>query len=211
MGSIGRFVITLGIAAALVSACTAAEAREWAPTASGTQADILDITGTGASDVFAVGDFGTVLHYDGAAWSTVRRSRRGPHLRAVWGSSPNNVFVVGDYGLILHYDGTAWSARDSVTENHLRGVWGSGPSDIFVTGWNGTVLHYDGEDWSVMRSGSKANLYGIWGSGARDVFVVGDQGVILRGVCGSGLHRVLAVGRGGEALCYNRANAAPSE
>ena len=50
---------------------------------------------------------GTILHYDGAAWTpSTRRSRseEKPNLYGVWGSGPNDVWIVGD-GVALHYTG----------------------------------------------------------------------------------------------------------
>jgi uncharacterized repeat protein (TIGR01451 family) len=60
------------------------------------------VWGSGGSDVFAVGDVGTILHYDGAAWSAMSSGTSGG-FRGVWGSSGGDVFAVGSNGTILHY------------------------------------------------------------------------------------------------------------
>jgi hypothetical protein len=36
---------------------------------SGTTDDIYNVWGSSGSDVFAAGDFRSILHYDGSAWS----------------------------------------------------------------------------------------------------------------------------------------------
>jgi hypothetical protein len=65
-----------------------------------------------------VGQSGTILHYDGVAWSAMS-SGTGYSLRGVWGSSGADVFAVGEDRTILRYDGTAWTAMNtSVTNNH---------------------------------------------------------------------------------------------
>jgi hypothetical protein len=46
-----------------------------------------------------VGD-GTILHYDGAAWTEVQTLEQ--QLNGVWGSSPADVFAVGEDGTIMH-------------------------------------------------------------------------------------------------------------
>jgi hypothetical protein len=59
-----------------------------------------EIWGSSATDVFAVGEDGVVLHYDGAAWTLATPTRAG--LLGVWGSSPGDVYAVGAAGTILH-------------------------------------------------------------------------------------------------------------
>ena len=60
--------------------------------------------GSSGSDVFAVGEDGTILHYDGSGWSAMSSGTTN-ELYGVWGSSGSDVFAVGDGGTILHYDG----------------------------------------------------------------------------------------------------------
>jgi hypothetical protein len=82
------------------------------------------VWGASASDVFAVGMEGTILHYDGAAWRAMQ-SPTTETLMDVWGTSPEDVFAVGHGGTILHYDGTVWRAMESGTDANLWGVWGA--------------------------------------------------------------------------------------
>ena len=56
-----------------------------------------------AGDVFAVGEGGTILHYDETGWSAMS-SGTGYELNGVWGSSGSDIFVVGEDGTILHYE-----------------------------------------------------------------------------------------------------------
>jgi hypothetical protein len=56
--------------------------------------------------VFAVGWEGTIVHYDGAAWSAMSSGTTND-LSGVWGSSGSDVFAVGGGGTILHYSGPA--------------------------------------------------------------------------------------------------------
>src|SRR5678816_2989028 len=57
------------------------------------------VWGSGTNDAWAVGDAGTILHWDGHAWiqipSTTPRA-----LLAVSGSAPDNVWAVGAVGTI---------------------------------------------------------------------------------------------------------------
>src|SRR5438445_3430450 len=70
--------------------------------------------GSASNDVWAVGEGGTILHWDGTAWSA-SASGTGNLLYSVWGSASNDVWGVDDRGTILHWDGTAWSVSSSET------------------------------------------------------------------------------------------------
>jgi len=151
---------------------------------SGTTNNLKDVWGSSATDIFAVGADGIILHYDGnpeGTWSAMDSSITTNTLNGVWGSSASDVFAVGDDGIILHYDGNpegTWSVMDnSISSSTLNDVWGSSPSDVFAVGWNGTILHYDddGSGWDAIGSQETQAHYfgGVWGSSATDVYVVG--------------------------------------
>jgi photosystem II stability/assembly factor-like uncharacterized protein len=74
------------------------------------------IWGASPSDVFAVGDNGNIIHYDGNVWSTMNTGTI-INLTGVWGSSPSDVFAVGLSGTILHYNGKTWSTMVSAVPN----------------------------------------------------------------------------------------------
>ncbi len=142
------------------------------------------IWGSSPTDVFAVGDYENINHFNGITWSVQGYfNPLGPWhwWYGIWGSSGNNVFAVG-YGAITNvyrYDGSVWSSMTSGTTTQLNGIWGSSGSDVFAVGGNGSILHYDGSVWSPMTSGTTQTLYGIWGSSGSDVFAVGVNGTIL--------------------------------
>src|SRR6476661_4859931 len=76
--------------------------------------DSLRVWGLSGNNAFAVGGRGTILHYDGSAWSPMT-SGTSQVLRTAWGSSGSDVFAVGAAGTILHYNGSAWSPMASRT------------------------------------------------------------------------------------------------
>jgi hypothetical protein len=98
---------------------------------------LFAIWGSGPTDIFAVGDAGTILHYDGTAWTSMV-SNTTETLHAVGGTGPTDVFVVGDGSTILHYNGVNWMpvrAKDTTT---IRGLWSS-PGATFFVGDNGSI------------------------------------------------------------------------
>ena len=126
------------------------------------------VWGSEASDVWAVGDYGTIQHWDGTAWSCVW-SGTTDNLYSVWGTSASDIWAVGQFGTIKHWDGSAWTKVPSGTTNGLTNVWGNGASDIWAVGNSGTIVHWDGSAWTSVPSGTTNSFLGVWGSGANDV------------------------------------------
>jgi hypothetical protein len=134
----------------------------------------------GASDAWAVGSAGAILHFDADAFQWVSvPSDTASALRAAWGSAANDIWAVGDAGTIVHWDGTAWSTVASGTAQSLLAVWGSAPDAAWAVGQAGTVLHWNGAAWGAVAGGTTRDLFGVWGSGVADVWAVGDLGIIL--------------------------------
>lgn len=139
---------------------------------------LLGVWGSAPDDIFAVGDGGTVLHYNGTDWGGMT-SNTTASLTAVWGSSGTDVFAVGFGGTIIYYNGLGWSPMTSGTGNDLLAIWGSSGSDIYAVGEAGTVLYFNGTNWSTIAIGISNWLWGVWGSASNDVYAVGDNGRIL--------------------------------
>jgi len=141
--------------------------------------NLRGVWGSGASDVYAVGHGGTILHYNGTSWSS-QTSGTTNNLYGVWGYDSSNVFAVGYGGTILYSTGSgSWTAQTSGTTNTLYSVWGSSASNVFAVGASGTILKYNGTSWSSQTSNTTNTLYSVEGSGASDVFAVGASGTIL--------------------------------
>jgi formylglycine-generating enzyme required for sulfatase activity len=160
--------------------------------------NLNSVWGESPSDVFAVGGYGTILHFDGSAWSAMKGETRD-ELHRVWGASVSDVYTVGGE-TILHYDGNSWS---KLTPNHdrkirvkgdLAGVWGDASNDLFVVGPYGEIYHIERASWrrikeartlewavesELFSSAAGRNhyafrLFGVWGTPAMDVYAVGE-------------------------------------
>jgi hypothetical protein len=138
------------------------------------------VHGFAHDDVWAVGAEGTVVHFDGVAWTTVR-SDPAYTLWGIWGSSSTDLWAVGGdvmHGVpsvLLHYDGTDWTQEMSVAndDDMYFKIWGSGPSDIWAVSERGVTIHYDGVGWTPVASGTNQRLITVNGSGPADVYAVG--------------------------------------
>ncbi len=175
----------------------ASEAFTITPMSSGTTSTLYGVWGSSATDVFAVGASGTILHYDGSTWSPMT-SDATLALYDVWGdSATSDVFAMGHVHdspilpyCVFHYDGSVWSNMEIPylgVDPALYGIWGASANDVFAVGRGSVmvgnvqprILHYDGSSWSEMMNygGSIHNvwLHDVWGDPATsDVFAVGD-------------------------------------
>ena len=142
-----------------------------------TENTLYGIWGSSSTDVFAVGVYGTIVHYDGSRW-TEMKSGTDRHLNDIWGSSSNNVFAVGD-STILHYDGNRWSDINMGNYNlNFYGIWGSSDNNLFIVShYSETILHYNGSSWTEMTTQNGDNRFeqhvpNIWGHSENDVFAL---------------------------------------
>lgn len=140
------------------------------------------IWGARQSAIFAVGEEGLALHYDGSDWRQVETpAMPQPHPLPeadLWGAAPDNVFAVGSGGNILHFDGSEWREQESGTELDLHGVWGASATDVYAVGDEGIILRWDGQAWSIVRSGGES-LTDVWGVTHDRIFAVGENGRVL--------------------------------
>jgi hypothetical protein len=179
--SCGRFTCNAGGTACLTSCtvdtqciggrfCHASKCLSWVPQQiPSTPYDLSGIWGSAANDIWAVGGGGTMLHYNGTAWSKVT-SGTTANLGSVWGSGKNDVWAVGNAGIVLHYNGSTWSSSTQGSTDHHR-VWGTSASNVWVVGPEG-IHHFNGTTWAANTSVGGGAL---WGSTANDVFLLGSN------------------------------------
>jgi hypothetical protein len=131
-----------------------------------------------------VGDKGTLLHYDGSAWSQVESST-GDSLKSIWGSQPYDIYAAGSAGAIVHYleqgpptigsvapnqgvQGTTLTATITGTNLALASEVGFGPG-ITV---NSFAVDYSREeitanitiDWDADTSPRQVSVTTPWGT-----------------------------------------------
>jgi hypothetical protein len=169
---------------------------------------IYGLWGTSATNAFAVGANGRILHYDGKSWSSMQ-SPTGARLSRVWGSSANDVWAIGDTTAV-HYNGTTWTLMtNSVLSADNRsqyfivnpagafeiGLWGTGAGEVYAATWFGEVLRTGGSSfWGEMtgppevNNFAKGRIVGIGGTPGGCAIAVTDGltgsggPILLRGV-----------------------------
>ena len=154
----------------------------WAPIPVQSQATLWWVFGLSGTDVYSVGEQGTILHWDGSALTQLA-SPTTRTLYGIWGTSDDDLWAVGGEpgsdGVLLHKDASGWTEQPvGVAGVALFKVWGSGASDVFVCGEGGTILHFDGTSWIKQPTGLSitTTLFTISGRAPDDVYAVGGFG-----------------------------------
>jgi hypothetical protein len=110
------------------------------PNAGGLEDELWSVNGVGASDVYAVGYGGQLLHNSGSGWTNLQITG---YFRDVWGSATDDVFVCGTGGLVKHFDGSTWTPLTTPTTEQLYGIWGDSYREVYVVGSNGLRMRYE--------------------------------------------------------------------
>lgn len=150
---------------------------QWVVVPSPTTQPLYAVWGAAPHDVWAVGEYGTILHYDGAQWTSVANTISRSLVR-VWGASSTDIwataYTVGGGGYaVYHYDGSQWTQSTSVGNG---GVWGTASNNVWVGGDGGFLMRFDGAQWSTVSSPFNGAIDDFSGTSASDVWAVGDAG-----------------------------------
>ena len=135
------------------------------------------VAGSGASDVWAVGDAGTVWLYDGTSWQP-KSSGLTATFNSVAALDTQNVWAVGGGASVLRYNGSYFAPQSIGATGSLQAVWAASASDVWAVGSGGQAWHYTGTTWIATDSKTTASLNSVYGLGPNQVWAVGDGGVI---------------------------------
>jgi hypothetical protein len=137
------------------------------------------VWGSGSDDIWVVGDAGTVLHWDGSSWVSLRTGTTAS-LLAVWGNGLGAAYVVG------HAEGAGkfliCSGSDCLTGKvglvpKLNCVWGSARGPVWAGGDDGTMIKFT-TSFGPVAMPSPTSIRGLWGSGPDDIWAAGDAATI---------------------------------
>jgi hypothetical protein len=159
--------------------------------------DFYDVHGFARDDIWAVGTFGAIWHYDGRHWQAVPNPTNGMKdptwFEAVWGRGPNDVYVAGDECVLLHYDGNGWSyildgQRDRAWPNRLYSIAGLDDGTTYVVGSRGGLLRIQRGQAELMDSTTDAHFCAIARiPGTDHLLACGGNGTVLR-IDGDDIH-----------------------
>jgi hypothetical protein len=132
---------------------------------------IRGLWGFSSTDIYAVGDNGLIIHYNGVKW-TLMTSPTSNTLRHVWGAATNDVYAIGVDNTVIHYDGASWRlASHPAMEPY--GIWGAAANDIWIVGYHDILLHYDGSSWTKLNLAWGCYFTAVSGTASNNVYVTG--------------------------------------
>jgi hypothetical protein len=151
----------------------------------GTAFRLLDVWGSGASEVYAVGWAGEIIRFEGVSWTVdvAADSLQNAVLRSVTGIPNDYVLAVGGTndgkGLIYLLKEGTWTRTVLSDVTELTGVWASSSGRAYAVGSRGAIRRFDGQAWKKMTSPTSERLLGIWGPSENDLYATGWRGTLL--------------------------------
>jgi hypothetical protein len=187
-GTTANFVVGVG-AAALILRRDAAGWHKDVPARADTTGTLYGVGGSGAGDVWAVGD-AHFAHYNGTAWLDVAPPQTNEPYFAVWLSGPGEGWATGQSGVLARLSGGTWAAVSRQGNGYDKyGLWGSAANDVWKVGTRHTLTgspaeidHWDGTAWTaatINSTGDLPPLHAVWGADAKHVWAVGEMGTIV--------------------------------
>jgi photosystem II stability/assembly factor-like uncharacterized protein len=156
--------------------------------------NLLGVAFAGPASAFAVGEFGVILHWDGASWSEDPQSTSltDSQLNAVAFAQSGEGWAVGADGTILHYDGSSWSKEQPPQADSgvdITSVAVAGSEAFAVAAGNLITLLPDGDwtgvDASVLPGGlAPGNLRVVAGLPDGGIVAAGKSLVLVREAAG---------------------------
>lgn len=96
---------------------------------SGTSERLTSVSGTSSTDVYAVGENGVVVRYNGSGWDVQNLGSSELTLRSVWARAGNDPLTVGTLAThvngsdrVFRFDGATWTASRNGTRRFLKAV-----------------------------------------------------------------------------------------
>jgi hypothetical protein len=125
----------------------------------------------------AVGDSGSIFHWQDECGWVQKRTLTGEHLRRVAFESNTEGWAVGNSGMILRCFKDTWAVAPSPTTRNLRGLAIAGTSgEAWAVGDSGTILHMVHDSWivdSFVPSPADVPLYTVTFSSATEGWAFG--------------------------------------
>jgi PKD repeat protein len=167
---------------ALLVSVRAAQAGWTDVTPANSTKTLYGIWGTSPLNIYALGQDGAILHYDGTAW-IAETSGTTEKLNAIWGVTETNIYAVGENGTLLHKTaaGTTWGAeplvdykdQNNFNDTDLYSVRGSSAANVFLGSINGWFIRFDGTGWTAYDpeppTGS-SKIAGIWAFSSTNLY-----------------------------------------
>jgi len=146
----------------------------WCPVEPAIPATLRAMGGTGPNDVWAVGEAGTMLHWDGTRLTRVPTNTRG-EIEDIYAAAPNDVWAIASPKQLLHFNGSTWSPVTVSTLDYPIKMSGQNASSIWILEYGGVTHRFNGTTWQKFQIpvSTSVYMYSIWASGPNDAWAGG--------------------------------------
>jgi hypothetical protein len=154
----------------------------WQAMTSGTEENLAAVWVAALGDAYAVGDHGTLLHYDGLVWSPIADVPgldASVSLIGIWGQAePRDIYLLGSSRQVFHFSGGTWSMSMPPSANVVSALTARSPSDVFAGGILGESWHFDGSQWQSVTASQTSPLatFSALATAGNTVFGAGKVG-----------------------------------
>jgi len=141
------------------------------------------IWGTSSNDIYAVGDYGNIAHWDGKRWTKIE-SGTNVDINDVFGvinkrtnrrivfCSVSNLFERGGYKILTIDENNKVDSLPWGQDRRINSTWSSNGWIVYTSG--GGVFHNKKGKWVEEKSIPLYYTNRLRGNGLNDIFVVGD-------------------------------------
>jgi hypothetical protein len=139
----------------------------------------------GSDRIWAAGDDGRVVAFDGEVWGFQQAPTSSP-LFGIWAHAADDVWAVGDAGAVVHFDGLRWLAVPmpaAVARAAWWGITGASDGSLWIWGERGTwrkAAGGPGEAWTAVSEVAPGGVNAIAVVSPDEAWLVGAGGLIRR-------------------------------
>lgn len=163
------------------------QARNWQSVAppSGVSQLLNDMSSVNSTDIWAVGNAGTILHYTGT-WSRYTPSPTTNNIYTIQMIDANKGWAAGSNGTILRYTNGVWTAPYTIPNQTLNDIFmiyeGGQVRDGWVVGNGGVIFRYNPttNTWIQVASPTNRALNAIAIGSDGLGWAVGNIGTVIR-------------------------------
>lgn len=143
---------------------------------------LYSVWGSSPEDVWAVGDKGTIIHWDGIQWEKVDVGIT-KRITAIWGTSKDDIYVVpiseltGITSALYKYNDSMWEKVYNSIGIFSTTLWKTPGGKLLIGGT--ALLEYNGSSLQEIQiPGRTRGIVKIRGSNVNNIFTAGDFGEI---------------------------------
>lgn len=148
---------------------------------------LVTVRGRSETDVWAVGEGGVALHWDGTCWARNPPSSTQT-LRAAWPAAGRTWWFGGGGGMLHRWDGSSWTSQALAESLTLYDIEGASDTSAVAVGQTGALYTFNGTQWSPRAWDAGTNpapdLLAVWPVSNTEAWAVGRSSTLVHGVDG---------------------------